>query len=101
MVFEYDENKNQANIKKHGIDFEEAISVFSDPFLRISKDDSQLKKKDSLRSVDPKKNKLYLSSTATESKKIKKKLSESSPLEKSPNLKKKYGRVMILKTCLN
>ncbi len=43
MVFEYDENKNQANIKKHGIDFEEAISVFSDPFLRISEDESQSK----------------------------------------------------------
>jgi len=43
------------------------------------------KKKDSSHSVVPKKNKLYLSSTATESKKMKKKLSESSQLEKSPS----------------
>ena len=28
--FEWDENKNQINIKKHGIDFEEAKSVFYD-----------------------------------------------------------------------
>lgn len=28
--FEWDENKNKENIKKHGISFEEAVSVFSD-----------------------------------------------------------------------
>ena len=43
MVFEYDPEKNKANIKKHGVDFEEAISVFGDPFLSISEDDSQSK----------------------------------------------------------
>lgn len=32
MKFEWDENKNQANIKKHGIDFAEAVYVFADPF---------------------------------------------------------------------
>jgi uncharacterized DUF497 family protein len=31
MRFEWDENKNQANIKKHGIDFETASEAFSDP----------------------------------------------------------------------
>ncbi len=41
MVFEYDPNKNKENIKKHGVDFEEAISVFADPFLAISRDSSQ------------------------------------------------------------
>ena len=30
MTFEWDENKNQINIKKHGIDFEEAKTVFYD-----------------------------------------------------------------------
>lgn len=30
MKFEWDENKNQLNIKKHGIDFETAILVFND-----------------------------------------------------------------------
>ena len=62
------------------------------PSLEYRKTTHNPKKKDSLRSVDPKKNKLYLSSTATESKKIKKKLSKSSPLEKSPNLKKKVWK---------
>ncbi|MGD9654738.1 MAG: BrnT family toxin [Sulfuricurvum sp.] len=32
MKFEWDENKNQANIKKHGINFADAIYVFTDPF---------------------------------------------------------------------
>lgn len=32
MKFEWDENKNQANIKKHGINFADAIYVFSDQF---------------------------------------------------------------------
>ncbi|MFA6699187.1 MAG: BrnT family toxin [Thiomicrospira sp.] len=35
MIFEWDEQKNQSNIAKHGIDFEEAQEVFSDP-LHIS-----------------------------------------------------------------
>ncbi len=30
MYFAWDENKNQINIKKHGIDFKEAKSVFYD-----------------------------------------------------------------------
>ena len=29
--FEWDENKRQANVKKHGIDFVDAIEVFNDP----------------------------------------------------------------------
>jgi hypothetical protein len=29
-MFEWDEDKNQANIKKHGISFEEAWTVFND-----------------------------------------------------------------------
>lgn len=31
MKFTWDENKNKLNIKKHGISFEEASEVFSDP----------------------------------------------------------------------
>ena len=30
MLFEWDEEKNVANVKKHGIDFEDAIRVFED-----------------------------------------------------------------------
>ncbi|MDR2771464.1 MAG: BrnT family toxin, partial [Clostridiales Family XIII bacterium] len=30
MRFEWDENKNRINLSKHGISFEEAITVFKD-----------------------------------------------------------------------
>ena len=30
MLFEWDEEKNAANVQKHGIDFEEALHVFED-----------------------------------------------------------------------
>jgi uncharacterized DUF497 family protein len=40
MKFTWDENKNQSNIRKHGISFYEAAYVFSDPFaLSIPDDD--------------------------------------------------------------
>jgi uncharacterized DUF497 family protein len=31
MTFEWDERKNKRNIKKHGISFQEALTVFADP----------------------------------------------------------------------
>ena len=31
MKFEWDENKNKINIQKHGVDFRDAVYVFSDP----------------------------------------------------------------------
>ena len=36
--FEWDENKNLINIKKHGISFEEAKSVFYDPNALVRDD---------------------------------------------------------------
>jgi uncharacterized protein len=33
MRFEWDENKNRANIRKHGIDFTDAVDIFSHPLL--------------------------------------------------------------------
>jgi hypothetical protein len=33
VTFEWDENKNEANIKKHGISFESAKLVFDDPYV--------------------------------------------------------------------
>lgn len=33
MKFEWDENKNQTNIKKHGISFEQAQTVFNSEIL--------------------------------------------------------------------
>ncbi|MDB5562264.1 MAG: hypothetical protein JWN11_1682 [Hyphomicrobiales bacterium] len=35
MEFEWDEEKNRANIAKHGIAFEDAAYVFDDPFALI------------------------------------------------------------------
>ncbi len=39
MRFEWDEAKNQANIRKHGVDFREAAYVFSDPHALSIPDD--------------------------------------------------------------
>ncbi|MGA2295959.1 MAG: BrnT family toxin [FCB group bacterium] len=36
--FEWDINKSQANLAKHGISFDEAITVFFDDFARILAD---------------------------------------------------------------
>ncbi len=43
MTFEWDENKNQINIEKHGISFEEAEGVFydEDALLRDDPDHSE------------------------------------------------------------
>ncbi len=32
LKFEWDENKSELNLKKHGIDFKEGKTVFNDPF---------------------------------------------------------------------
>ena len=33
MKFEWDENKNELNIEKHGLDFEDAAEIFDSPML--------------------------------------------------------------------
>ena len=38
MRFEWDENKNRENRKKHGVSFEFAMEVFDDPFSLTSQD---------------------------------------------------------------
>ena len=38
LSFEWDEQKNLSNRKKHGVSFEEAKSVFSDEFARLIPD---------------------------------------------------------------
>ncbi|MDZ8261583.1 BrnT family toxin [Nostoc sp. ChiQUE01b] len=35
VEFEWDENKAQINLKKHGVKFEEATEVFFDPFYQV------------------------------------------------------------------
>jgi uncharacterized DUF497 family protein len=37
-TFEWDAAKRHANIEEHGIDFEDAASIFSRPYLRIRSD---------------------------------------------------------------
>lgn len=32
LLFEWDEEKSQSNLRKHGVGFEEASTVFGDPF---------------------------------------------------------------------
>ena len=39
MNFEWDENKNRANIKKHGVGFHDACYVFADRFALNMPDD--------------------------------------------------------------
>ncbi len=43
LKFEWDDKKNQNNIKKHGISFEEAASVFEDDESLIIADDEHSK----------------------------------------------------------
>jgi uncharacterized protein len=38
LVFEWDEGKNRANRKKHGVSFEEAHSAFLDEHARVLPD---------------------------------------------------------------
>jgi len=38
IEFEWDENKNRLNRKKHGLWFEEVLSVFNDPLGRLFPD---------------------------------------------------------------
>ena len=35
MVFEFDEKKNESNIKKHKVSFEEAQTIWKDPDLMV------------------------------------------------------------------
>ena len=38
MRFEWDDNKAESNIFKHGITFEEAVTAFADPYLLFTED---------------------------------------------------------------
>jgi len=39
LRFEWDPNKAEANLAKHRVSFEEAVTVFADPLARIFPDD--------------------------------------------------------------
>ena len=50
LIFKWDEEKARANLKKHGMSFDEATTVFADPFsVTIADPDHSL---DELRFVD-------------------------------------------------
>jgi len=49
LTFEWDKNKSNRNLKKHGVDFEEAKTIFNDLFT-ITIDDPDLDEED--RSLD-------------------------------------------------
>ena len=55
VVFEWDENKATHNAKKHGVRFEETITVFCDPLALIFPDDDH--------SVDEKRKEIILGCT--------------------------------------
>ena len=38
MRFEWDDNKAESNAMKHGITFEEAVTIFADPYLLFTED---------------------------------------------------------------
>lgn len=40
LIFEWDEKKERANVRKHGINFAEAATVFSDPFSITIRDEA-------------------------------------------------------------
>ena len=46
ISFEWDEEKNQTNIKKHGVDFLEAASIFDDQFAILFDDPDHSKEED-------------------------------------------------------
>jgi uncharacterized DUF497 family protein len=39
LLFEWDPNKAEANLAKHGVSFEEAMTIFADPLARIFPDE--------------------------------------------------------------
>ena len=51
FVFEWDVNKAKANIRRHGISFEEAKTIFNDPLLLTYPDDFHSDAEDRLISI--------------------------------------------------
>lgn len=39
-LFEWDKEKNESNIKKHGFGFDEITEIFNDPYLLTRQDDT-------------------------------------------------------------
>ena len=41
MRFEWDDRKNESNLKKHGVDFDTAVLVFLDPWFVMEEDSAE------------------------------------------------------------
>ncbi len=46
LLFEWDSNKANRNLKKHRVSFEEAKTVFSDPLLLTYRDDDHFEQEE-------------------------------------------------------
>ena len=46
LTFEWDPKKSSLNLEKHGVSFEEAKSVFTDPFARLIADPDHSEEED-------------------------------------------------------
>lgn len=51
LIFEWDSDKAQSNLRKHGVSFEEAKTVFNDPLLLTYPDDFHSATEDRLISI--------------------------------------------------
>jgi uncharacterized protein len=51
LTFEWDSDKAQSNLRKHGVSFEEAKTVFNDPLLLTYPDDFHSETEDRLISI--------------------------------------------------
>ncbi len=51
LLFEWDSNKANRNLKKHRVSFEEAKTVFSDPLLLTYRDDDHFEQEERIISI--------------------------------------------------
>lgn len=66
IVFEWDENKARANFEKHKINFDEARTIFVDPFLITFVDELHSEKEERLISIGLSENNRVLLAVHTE-----------------------------------
>ena len=66
FVFEWDENKGKANLRKHKVSFAEAQTIFEDPFLVTFPDEFHSQEEERLISIGLSKNNRILLTVHTE-----------------------------------
>lgn len=70
ISFVWDKAKARANLKKHGIAFEQAAEAFFDPFLRVLNASSKTQIRDAIMGLDGRWNLLFVVYTAFEDESI-------------------------------